>query len=415
MTQRTLLFINGLVAALLLASCGGGAPKTAAAPEASDEFNLDEALAREFDPLPQVPVAHPNQSWQAMVEGRTDPQYQQGENFHGFAIDIGTSQPLMCFVFDSKIDPATSAAAYMQTSDVPLQIKRVDTAVHVVNGNPAFLAYGLYLVEQEDTKIAGLVKIATAVYAQNAALCLHDEFGYMETFERIALQFFADLTFAEAPPAPDFNEIHVIGVQGSPVGFMQQQRRCKDDKTCMSYNQSSMLLVADGGAMLPIETLSMATTDKSDIITELVTVGGHGNEVHTQLKLTHDKGNRYSYTGTKDGLEIEGTLQSQATKGLIGDRSWRRQLAQLVAAKQETTVPYESFQPAGDGSGTPDITVINYQLRFTDDGPVLEETGPDSTTASLLDEHGYDQATHITLKNGLIFQTTRVHLSGAQP
>jgi hypothetical protein len=164
------------------------APATEQTAKSSQPPTLDiqAMLAREVEPLAKKSVAFPGGAFTAEVEGAGEPAVAQGEGFVRVDVPIGTQGKLNCFLYPQNID--TAATLHRVISAVPqnLEVQQIrPTSVTPVGVDPLVFVEAAYEANSPQGKLVGLLKAAVFAAPEHALMCMHDELGYVKSFQRI--------------------------------------------------------------------------------------------------------------------------------------------------------------------------------------------------------------------------------------
>ena len=209
--------------------------------------------------------------------------------------------------------------------------------VSVHRESPAVFVQALYLVPTAGGKAAGLLKIALHADRARPIACLHDEVGYVRTFERLAKALFDSFESKSAAPKPEYTDTVILRLDKIPVGF---------ESTICSRTErpAAMVLPARPPScrvtrMLPhrgIEASNVSSILRGGV-KESVWMETSGGEERTPFELSQKKNSSTRTRERYEGKKIQGTFAPAAKAWLASPVATASALARLLRRKAPST------------------------------------------------------------------------------
>lgn len=117
-------------------------------------------------------------------------------------VDVGTEQPINCFVYDGALDPGQALTRLLRAAEVGIEFTRFEpVTVELAGGTPLVFLQAHYQ-RTEEPKGRGLLKLAFSPRANHPMVCTHEELRLRESFRRIVRgavgSFHPEVDFADA-------------------------------------------------------------------------------------------------------------------------------------------------------------------------------------------------------------------------
>jgi hypothetical protein len=346
-----------VLAAVLLASCAKRSPgaQSPAVPEGQQPSSakpgqplsaseLEAAFAREAQGLKRVIVKGPGGAWTAEIEASGEPVIKEVEGLSIVEAPIGGSAKVRCQVLAEEVDPGDTIGQLLGSASEKVQFQRVAPwAIHVVAEAPAIFVDALYHAPTTGGKVAGELKIAMLSASAQPVLCMHDEPGYRQTFERVTMGFFQSLKGRDKPQG-DFVELQIATLDKLPVGF---------HKVILAREGAARQIHSTGLLMLPVsqselriqDEITIETLDEKDRLNEGTWVEASGGAVTMKLQLKRVKGALYRYEGDVQGKKIAGELRAKEPAGLPSTVTSARALAKAGKKAGAFSLVEHSYNP----------------------------------------------------------------------
>lgn len=312
----------------LVLGCGGAPPAanpgtdsagTAPASQAkpAGDFDLEASLALESKGLTDRAVSGPEQAWSVKVPSAGDPKVSVVEDIQVVEIPIGSDAVVRCQVHAEAVDPAGSLYGVIKASAAQVEYREVRPAgVKLLGGFPAAFLSALYVTDVPGGKAAGGLKMAIHARNERTLLCLHDELGYRETFQRVSSAFFETFKEAKAPESKaTYTDISIVKLDDMPVGFgITQLLPGAKPGERERHDSSSSFLPTSPKDVIFEDTFNITRYDRKGQITSDTFVEASQGEVNLQVTLTRAEDGKYTYDGKISGKAVKGALATP--KGL---------------------------------------------------------------------------------------------------
>jgi hypothetical protein len=367
---------------------------------------VKQLFAREAGTLPARPF-RTRSGVEGTLLARAAPAVSAEDGFETVTADVGGKQPVSCFLYEDRIDAASSfqgmLSSMVESSGIePLAAELVD--VSNVNGSPLLLFHVVYGAKRDGQKGTGLVKLAILPHDVTSFACLHDEPGFVQTFRRTAAALAGSLRKGKAKPPRDtarFAELHVARVQGRAAGFQEQRVEAQADGTRKVTSISTQLFNRSASDLVGGDNQDVTVAAADGTLVSHVSVEVEAGEVTEQLKVEREgKTLSYAYSGEKAGKKLEGTFQSArplATDLLLARRFARkngnvppaeeRQVEWIPAIdpRSASEVVYRSVPARGPGAVSAQLGTIQIDARLDVNG-WLERSEMDLGAFALVQE-----------------------------
>lgn len=374
--------VSALLALSLLAGCGGASagadPAAAPAPAketAKDEpFDLQKALAREVDDLSAREIR--TAAWSARALAAADVKVAPREEAVALTIPIGTEHHVQCFVYGTMLDAGEAIRQFLKLLDPgKVEISRVaPSGVSVHRETPAIFVQAYYLFPTPRGKAAGMLKIALHADGQHPVACLHDEVGYVRTFERVAKGLFDSLDAKEKAKRPEFVETLIVRIGDVPVGFEHSELLKDEDGQRRWFSRSTSLWPRSPTVLEIEDDASNVILDADGRIQKGIWFESSDGKESRRIELSRKKNFQYEVSGEADGKKVSGTLTVAGKKWLASPLSTARELARLAKGKGPFELKQQEYEPgvnpselveiryARDASGALTMTLGKMQL-----------------------------------------------------
>ncbi|WP_437554543.1 hypothetical protein WME97_21665 [Sorangium sp. So ce367] len=359
----------GLVALTLalLAGCGGtgGAapaespePGPAPAPAAKEPFNIEEALARETGELPARELRAAD--WSARAFGAGEAKIEPKEKLVAISIPLGTDTHVECFVYNTMLDSGEVIRNFIELLDpAKVEVARVvpwEVSVH--RESPAVFVQALYLVPTAGGKAAGLLKIALHADRARPIACLHDEVGYVRTFERLAKGLFDSFESKSAAPKPEYTDTVILRLDKVPVGFETSDLLKDEGGQRRWFSRSATFLPRDPKSLHIEDEASNVLIDPQGQIKEGVWIETSGGKANHRIELSQKKNFEYEYSGEVEGKKVQGTFTPAAKAWLASPVATASALARLLKKKGSFDLKQQEYMPSVDPTKPVDVQYL---------------------------------------------------------
>ncbi len=345
----------------LLAGCGGStgaapaeSPAPSAAPAAQEPFDLDKALAREVDELPAHEVRAAD--WSARAFGAGEPQIEQKEKLVAITIPLGTGSPVECFVYSAMLDSGEVIRNFVELLDpAKVEVSRVvpwEVSVH--RESPAVFVQALYVAPTAAGKAAGLLKIALHADRAHPIACLHDEVGYVRTFERLAKGIFDSFDSKSAAPRSEYTDTVILRIGKVPVGFETSDLFKDEGGQRRWLSRAATLLPRDPKSLHIEDDASNVLIDAQGRLKGGVWIESEGGKTNHRIELSQKTNYQYEYSGEVEGKKVQGTFTPSAKAWLASPVATASELARRLK-KGPFDLKQQEYMPSIDPTKPVDV------------------------------------------------------------
>lgn len=316
-----------------LAGCGGKAPpatpapaaRAAEAPPKSPRFEV--AIAREADAstLQAMRLSALDGRYEGTMLAAGAPKVEAQTNDEGLAIatvdvPIGASEPVRCSVSPGRADASRFFAHFLGL--VAAEAPEVHVAAYA--SGPVIFARARYTATTKEGRAVGLLKMAVAPRGIGSIACVHDEVGYVRSFERVFTSAVEGRTSPSEAPGDTFVDVAKVSEASRPVGFVETRVRAGAAGGRESSESFVGLVKTDRGYAF-LEGITITRLDKKGELSELRYVHLVNGAVLDVVRVERGASG-YTYSGEHEGKTISGPV---ATKGPL--TSWLGQLDAIRA------------------------------------------------------------------------------------
>lgn len=377
--------------ALTLAVALAAEPADAPAPAAADEVR--KLMERELPKLEAHPFQTPG-GISGAVEAAAAPEAVAGDGEDAIAIPIGTAAAISCSAHRERLDGAATLRNVVEGAKEKVTFVAFSlTDVVAVEGSALLLAVAVYQIPSEKGPLVGLLKLGVFVHDAHSILCVHDEPGYRQTFDRIVKGLAASLRGGgeDRRPGARYAELAVMRIGEVPVGFSEEVVREREGGGRAVEGYSSQLLPRGPAELVAFDGYSREEIDAKDLLESGSYVHATNGEVDTNLALSREKDRRtYAYEGQKGGKPLAGKLRTKA--GLSTEQWFARRLAGSAPVPAKPLVHEAYSHEASPTSALP----VSYAAVPGKPRRVTMKMGPMQVEGDL-DASGYIEAGEIPI------------------
>ena len=263
------------------------APSSVASTSASPPpaaFDPKTWLAREVaSGLTDAPFEIASPAVRGTVPSSAAPTLSEKSGHQVLSIPIGTQAPIECTFYSTAIDVAAYVTQVTRGTSTKLEIITTSvTEVGVEHESPTMRASFEYLAARpEGGKGAGLLKVAVQSSDAGVIGCMHDEYGYRDTFQRITKALFASRAYAKEPPVVPYETITRIDVNGAATGYARRVFQPVEGGSLQVRDYMAAVFVAAGRMLLAMDYAGVTVTDaRGEIVSETFASGEQGALEH---------------------------------------------------------------------------------------------------------------------------------------
>jgi hypothetical protein len=338
---------------------------------------LQQTLARESEPAAENTLEGPEAAFTARVAGSPVGDFEPAEISAFVAIEIGTGVPVECHFYREEMEFAgflqsISKALFQEVEAAhgSLDVKRIVRIDAGAVGSAPYLALDWLI---RFGQAVGHLKQFMGSVDGRSIYCLHDQAGYVRSFERFFKGMLGTIRFADSSsPTPYFREIVVFRTGGLNAGF-QSVSMTRDEEGDVRIDHSEALL-------LPSSPESLHATDgvgvewsrpDGTLLNQYFFESQAGVQV-TNLRLRPAESFGWKVEGTFQGQPVEGDFETESPLvSMLGEYRLFRRLSDLGDPAEPIT--YRKWNP-----GTSLFGPVEHSLELR------EGSGKDTVPARLL-------------------------------
>lgn len=341
----------------------GGVSSTEAERQAVAE-NLQAQARRELAPLEKHKVTVLGGKYALEVEASAAPVVAPGAEQDSVTVPLGTQQPLTLVLHPVRIDVAGSIMGALAEVGGGLKVESVQvTDIVSVAGAPLVFVEAVYTADSPKGKLVGQLKLGVARGLEASLICVHDELGYSETFERIcrgAVEGLSEIGPASPGSAkkPSYRQLQLMRVANRAVGFEETTVRPRDGGGKQLSIDGVMLMPRSATELMAEDSYSIVESDKDGwVVSHSYVKGGAAQEPTTTVTMKRQKGSTFAFEGQVNGKEVKGTFQSKNKKGIASDFRIAQSVRDQLLKGKAKQLTFESYLPSLNPAGTVDLSL----------------------------------------------------------
>lgn len=259
----------------------------------------------------------------------------QGEQFQ-VVMPIGGVEPLRCIVFHEGIDLANGLRTVFENArqaNANLELHGMDAGF--VGDSPYLDLQALYLVGEGNQRALGHLKMRAFNVGDRGVVCLHDQPGFVATFDRATRPMIDASAHAPRPAR------YLISLGGHPCGYTVINTTAAAGVTT-EVNMSGYLLARDAHTLIAADEVTIEHYNRAGELADARVVNNHDTSESNYLVRRAGTARRYHVEGRHEGHDIAGDIN--AATPLVGGtpamaRAWRT----LTGARAPATVEVLGF------------------------------------------------------------------------
>lgn len=335
-----------------------------------------------------------------------------------FSLDPGTGALVNCFAHLDALDPAMSAAAVGMASlpvgaeDPPIVAREIhDIDIFHVDHEVVIATDWLYTVQRGGDQLTGMFKIRAASLGLGGLLCLHEQVGYSDTFDRIMEHLLRSwVGKGDDVVTPIFYELSVTRLNDMPVSVDRLTISVDEDGDYVIRSLTSDLTPVDSATLAGEETYAVEYAYPSGELINSIVVTSDSSQVSEQLNLNAEDDSTWTVTGTFQSKPMDHRIEHGPLNSELLER--RRIRRFLGSAKAGERMAGEIWLPDADPT-TITKGEIEYVERRGDAHRVKIAIGELELDAEI-DESG-SLVRAVAEVAGATVEMERIYLSGVFP
>lgn len=311
------------------------------------------------------------------------------------SLPLGTVIPVQCYVYTVPINTGATVSGVMKRVAEKLTVESLQVStIEVLEQSAALFAELRYQVDSPEGKKLGQLKLAVFPDVATPVFCLHDEPGYLKTFQRVTTRL-ATVLARSGPPyaSTTYRTVSVTSLEGRPVGFDTVRYFKGDDGGRRIVTTSALLLPRSRSEWMTQDSMTISEVDAEGVISSRRTIAVANGEPSLDMTVTHAGASRYTFTGTTSGKALSGSFKTKSRRGLDSDVLLSRAVKNELMLSKVKQLEVEQYLP--DVAPT---AVTMFIMRRVPSGPrnVEMEMGPLKILATV-DANGDSETTDMPI------------------
>ena len=380
-----------------------------AAPPAPPPFDVDVEMKREASGLSDRVVRGPGDVWSVSVPASGEPQLSTTEHVTLVAIPVAPNVEVRCQVHDETVDPAGTLFGVIKESSARVEYKLIEpSALRLFGGAPAAGITALYTTQLEGGEAVGGLKLAVLTGEHRSLLCLLDDLGYAQTFERVSAAFFESFTAPGDPKSEaSYTEVTRARLDEVDVGFGVTRILPGDAPGEREYHHLSTHLVPEAASAISFDdAFTILRFDARGRLQRGNWAEASSGELVLQIELNRAANGTYALKGQVEGRPVQGPLK--APQGIATALDVAALLKKKLLQRKPFSENVAEYHPSIDPLAT--VTVTYSRTADAPPRQVLMQLGERRFTAEI-DEDGVAKDGWFDLGEQRL-TITRQHLSG---
>jgi hypothetical protein len=291
----------------------GASPAAADATASLDSWPawVGDAMTAEAGRLDYRSVADPDDSVRGRLPGKPEvPRPIEGGWY--FISDIGAESPLECYLFTSSRDLATltdviaeaNIEAVAGSHDKVGARQIFHTEAGEVSGLPYLALEWLYTLERDGQVLIGFTKVRAATKGERAFVCAHNYLGYRDTLARAFTEFVSGTEIADATPAPFYEEIARLDLNGLGTGVTYVSYTTDADGGIRIYTAEASLMPVTAATIATSDSYTISVSSPDGELRNAFEISVENGELISNLSLRRNDEDTWISGGTFQGKEL---------------------------------------------------------------------------------------------------------------
>ena len=283
-------------------------------------------------------------------------------------VELGSAEPLQCTVQKGVLGLSAFARALARAYLASYETHELKYAFAGTNGGLPYLAvHGQYIDRgpSQNQRRTGFVKLAIAGQAELTVACFHDQFGYRETVERVALSLISKLRWTGPKPLRPLVRrwVYAVSKDNQAVGIREVVIRADEEDFRRSWIRTSFLSVGGPQDLNARDILETYDSDPDGRVYAQTYEARENGKMQSEWTLEERPMNDY---------EVSGSLNQQAAKVRFAAPEGIPDLL-LCADYLRAKKPFARFMPqVSTGQLTPvEIQKSASQVRISSGAQVM--------------------------------------------
>lgn len=246
------------------------------------------------------------------ILGRSAPTVSRTETGYELVAEVGGAAPVSCFVEEGVVGLGGFARGLIREylfSYAAHELKYVFTGAQ--QGIPLVVVHGQYLEPSnfKKNRETGFFKTVVAGQKELVIACQHDQFGYRQTLERVALSLAesVELDRGGKPLLPLVREdVYQIIKAGAAIGVRERVIRADDEDFRQTWVRTTWVSLNGKQALGVRDVIETIESDPDGMVTAASYRMRQDGKLQTELELSETPLPGYSVTGRKGSSPVQG-------------------------------------------------------------------------------------------------------------
>ncbi|GAA5442850.1 hypothetical protein Misp06_01025 [Microbulbifer sp. NBRC 101763] len=329
-----------------------------------------------------------------------------------YLIDIDTSVPIECYIFNEYDGPANSLYGLIDSSLAQAEelnnkslSARFNYAVDVgITENTPYLSLDtLYFLGEKSEAVAGLMKGLSAEVDGNLQVCLHNQMGYHQAFVDV-FESFIGVSTGNNQSAEFFESVHQMKLNDISVGYSYEKYTTDDEGDINIQSRAAFIFPVDASSISASDFVSSSWSRPDGYLINASEYSIDNGELtsHYSIKNQNDK---WLVGGEFQGKKINSELDY--TGMLLSNFGSYLQTAHLNVSDQDSA---EFYMWLSDADPTSAQKVLVSKLADNPSANFKMDIGPIVMKFTAEDSGIFKQG---TMKQGpLVLDMELLHVKG---
>ncbi len=273
-------------------------------------------------------------------------------------VGIGDAQPLRCTVQEGVLGLSAFARALTDAYLASYDAHELKYAYAGTHGSlPYLVVHGQYIDRGREgtSRRTGFLKLVVAGRAELTVACFHDQFGYRETVERVALSLVDQLRWTRTKPLQPLvrRSVYALRKDGQAAGSREVVIRADEEDFRRSWVRTAFLAVRGPQELYARDVVEIYDSDPDGRVITQTYQAREGGKTLVELSLEEKPMTDYEVSGQINEKPAEGRFSApEGLPDLLLSASYRLQEKTFTRFVPElsTDAPISSLVEQADRS-----------------------------------------------------------------
>ena len=285
----------------------------------STPAELASRLADENDTLTPTPFRSSDGVLSGRVLAAGAVEAAQAIQGYVVTVGLGTAEPLRCTVQEGVLGLSAFARTLAQAYLASYAAHELKYAFAGTNGSlPYLVVHGQYIDQggAGEGRKTGFLKLVVAGRAELTVACFHDQFGYRETVERVALSLIETLSWVDDKPLRPLvrRSVYALRKGAAAVGAREVVIRADEEDFRRSWVRTSFLSVRGPQRLYARDVLETFDSDPDGRVYAQTYQAEEDGTKRVELTVKERPMSDYEVSGTIDEQDTD--VRFSAPKGI---------------------------------------------------------------------------------------------------